>query len=64
MTGTTFLPPFLDFLLLPFEKKLETVIQMRRFVKFSAVCTIKKGEKHPWRSNTFSKVEGFSQQLY
>ena len=46
MTGTTFLPPFLDFLPLPFEKKLETVIQMRHFVKFGAVCTIKKNVKN------------------
>ena len=31
---------------------------IRCFARFGTIFTIKKGEKHPWRNVTFSKVAG------
>ena len=33
---------------------------MSRLARFGTICKIKKLQKYPWRSVTFSKVAGFS----
>ena len=46
------------------NRPLIYVEDMRCFAGFGTICTIKKSGKHAWRSVTFTKVAGFSLELY
>ena len=38
--------------------RLKQLSYLTRFMRFGAICTVKKCENHPWMSVTFSKVAG------